>query len=305
MDSLAGRPDTKVAVDATLTGRPAGHGTVISPGLSTPRQSGTEFMLKLDGTAKSSGTTIQSVSRAIKLLMGVAQSTDGLQAKEAADHLGLSVPTAYHLLNTMAGEGMLFKDASKRYRLGPAAAAIAHGVSAEDVVPAYFTQALRELASATGETAYLSAWSNRQIRVLETIEGAHAVRVGNLAVGYTDNIHTRASGKVLLAFAREDFRAAVLDSMSFTKLTAETITLRSDFISQLEAVRNEGVAYDHQEFAVGVDCVAAPIWVGGSVVAAFTVSVPSSRFQETRAEVVAAVKRAARKAGSLGEASTT
>ncbi|NMR30527.1 IclR family transcriptional regulator [Arthrobacter sp. SF27] len=258
-------------------------------------------MLKSKEVAdKSGGTTIQSVSRALKMLLAVAQSSNGLLAKEAAERFGLSVPTAYHLLNTMAREGMLFKDTAKKYHLGPAAAVIAQSVAATDVVPEHFSLVLRDLARTTGETAYLSAWSHQQIRVLETIEGAHAVRVGNLAVGYADHLHSRASGKVLLAFAPEDFRAAVLDSLSFDRLTPNTITSRKAFTEELQRVAEEGVAYDNQEFALGVDCIAAPIWVSGSVIGAFTVSVPSPRFVETKTEVLEAVKAAALKAGTLG-----
>ena len=59
------------------------------------------------------------------LLRAVATSADGLQAKEVARQFGLSLPTAYHLLNTLDSEGMLFKDERRRYLIGPKASVIA------------------------------------------------------------------------------------------------------------------------------------------------------------------------------------
>ncbi|MFJ6453909.1 helix-turn-helix domain-containing protein [Paenarthrobacter sp. NPDC091669] len=44
-----------------------------------------------------SGTRIQSVSRAARLLLAVASNDDGLTVEEVASRFDLSTPTSYHL----------------------------------------------------------------------------------------------------------------------------------------------------------------------------------------------------------------
>jgi len=121
---------------------------------------------------------------------------------------------------------------------------------------------------------------------LATAEGAHAVRVVGLDAGYSNNIHARASGKLLLAFASADVRNAAIEQMRFVPLTPNTITNKKDFLQELEAIRERGYSFDRQEFQLGVDCVCFPIFQSEHVVACITVSSPSTRFVDTEKDLI-------------------
>lgn len=244
-------------------------------------------------------TTIQSVRRASQLLLAVAHAPDGISAKQAATQFELTLPTAYHLLATLAAEGLVVKDSRRQYLLGPRAAVIAAAVSRDTRAPEYYLDPLRELATSTGETAYLSAWRNGAITVLQSIEGQHAVRVSGLAPGYDENFHARASGKLLLAFAPAADRDRLLSGRSLIALTANTITDVPTLLTELDVVRRDSLAYDRAEFRDGVDCVAAPITEDGAVVACFTVSAPSDRWTLESERLVTAVRLAAERASNL------
>jgi DNA-binding IclR family transcriptional regulator len=273
----------------------------IPQGRGRAADSGTPPILEIvSDAAKPTGkTTIQSVSRASRLLLAVAASPDGLSAKAASEHFGLSMPTTYHLLTTLAAEGLLVKDARRHYMLGPRAAVIAAAVSRDNRAPEYYLQPLRDLAAATGETAYLSAWRNGSIAVLQTVEGAHAVRVAGLTAGYGDNVHARASGKLLLAFASPADRERTLSVKPLRALTTNTITDRSLLEKEFEKIRRERISFDHGEFFEGVDCVSAPITEDGFVVACYAVSVPSARWATEQEQIVNEVQRAAEKVSNL------
>jgi IclR family transcriptional regulator, acetate operon repressor len=244
-------------------------------------------------------TTIQSVTRAARLLLKVAASPDGISAKTAAKELGLSLPTTYHLLTTLTAEGLLAKDSRRFYMLGPRAAVLAAAVQRDTRAPEYYMGPLRELAAATGETAYLAAWRNGAITVLQTIEGARAVRVAGLATGYADNIHARASGKLLMAFAPPADRERLLASTPLRSLTCNTITDRDQLDAELQKIRAEGLAYDLCEFNESVYCVSAPIIEASVVVGCYTVSMPSERWPTQREHTVRAVQVAAKAASNL------
>jgi DNA-binding IclR family transcriptional regulator len=51
---------------------------------------------------------------------------------------------------------------------------------------------------------------------------------------------------------------------------------------ELGRVRVSGIAYDREEAALGSCCVAAPVIVQGSTVAALSLSVPIGQFQPER-----------------------
>lgn len=225
--------------------------------------------------------------------MLVADRPDGVTASEAASHQGLALPTAYHLLNTLAAEGLLAKDSRRRFALGPRVALLADAYMRAEEPAEYLTTALRTIADETLETAYLTAWRNDEIRVLASCEGANAVRVAQVKRGLYEHPHARATGKLLLAFASAERRAAVLARHPRVPVTASTIVDEAAFERELEAIRRHGYAEDRDEFVDGISCVAAPVLVGGVPIAVFTVSAPSGRFARQPERLRDAVMRAA------------
>jgi IclR family acetate operon transcriptional repressor len=252
-----------------------------------------------DGDKANGKTTIQSVTRAARLLLAIAASPGGLPAKAAAEEFGLPLPTVYHLLTTLTAEGLLAKDSRRYYVLGPRAAVLAAAVQRDTRAPEYYMGPLRDLAAVTGETAYLAAWRNGAITVLQTIEGARAVRVAGLATGYADNIHARASGKLLMAFAPAADRERLLATTPLRPLTSKTITDGDQLEAELQKIRSERLAFDLCEFNESVYCVSAPIVEASVVVGCYTVSMPSERWPTQREHIVRAVQHAAESASNL------
>lgn len=241
---------------------------------------------------------IQSVSRASRILLAVASEPDGMTAKGVAAAFGLALPTTYHLLSTLTFEGLLAKDGQRRYVVGPKAAVIAHAMMRDAAPPQAYVRALRRLAETTGEMAYLSAWRRGRIEVLDTVAGVHAVAVGAIDTGFYGNPHARATGKLLLAFADDVVREAVLRANPLRALTPHTITDEARLCEELERIRAAGYAYDREEYAEGVTCVSAPITEAGVVVAALTISAPTARFLAHEETYVAEAVRWAREASS-------
>jgi IclR family transcriptional regulator, acetate operon repressor len=216
--------------------------------------------------------------------MLLARHPSGCTAADAAGELGLTVPTTHHLLNTLAAEGFAVKSSQRRYALGPRIAVLADGF-VQQAVPDYLARPLRELAERTEETAYLATWSDGEVRVLASMEGAQAVRVAEVERGPYRHAHARATGKLMLAFARPEARAAYLAAHPPERLTAATIVTPDELERELAAIRERGYSEDREEFVEGVSCVSVPFLVDGVVVAAFTVSAPAHRYDRSRAEL--------------------
>ncbi len=98
---------------------------------------------------------MQSAARALSILSAVAASSYGLTAAEIAEEVGLKIATTYHLVHTLIGEGFLVSSGERRYRLGFRVGGLVDGFERQ-VVPADLVQFAQQLASTTGETAYVS-----------------------------------------------------------------------------------------------------------------------------------------------------
>jgi len=235
------------------------------------------------------GTQIQSASRAVQVLLTVADATDGRTAKEIAQRLDVPVSTAYHLLNTLVAEGFLVKESSRRFFLGPEIGTLSDAFLRQTSPPEYLRHAVVQLAEITEETAYVSTWRNGDSVVLACVEGSHAVRVSGLHSGSRGNAHARASGKVLLAYARSEILERFLLTNPLRALTENTIVSEVALRAELEMTRQRGYALDDEEFTLGVACVAAPAMAGETIVAALALSAPAERFRRRKRDLIDAV----------------
>jgi IclR family transcriptional regulator, acetate operon repressor len=242
-------------------------------------------------------TRIRSVGKAISILVWLAGQPEARSAKQIATALQLPIATAHHLLDTLAQDGMLYKDEHRLYHLGPSVGLLVDAFQRQNSPPEYLLAPLRRLAEEVGETTYLSVADGLDVVVMASVEGNQAVRVRGLHVGFRGAVHARGSGKLMLAYAGEERIGTYLGS-TLAPRTPNTIVDADALRAELAAIRARGYAFDDEEFTEGVSGVSAPVLQGEAPIAAYTISTPTERFRARRHDLTAAVVAAAAAASS-------
>jgi IclR family transcriptional regulator, acetate operon repressor len=236
---------------------------------------------------------IQSAVRTISILLAVAESPNGLKAKEIMERLGLSRQVTYHLIHTMHGTGIIRKNDKNRYVLGLAAVSIAEGFRRQLAPPEHLARRVRAIVAATGETAYAGGWVDGEIVALATARGETPVGAAQVPQGYSGHAHARAAGKLLLALVDPATREAYLENHPLERRTSKTITDPEELMRDFELIRARGYAVDNEEFHEGLQCLAVPVeGLGGRF--ALGISVPKGRFDKSFDTYLAALVNAAR-----------
>ena len=124
----------------------------------------------------------------------------------------------------------------------------------------------------------MTAWRNGKIEVVVTVSSSRPVRVAPLAHGSQNFAHARASGKIMLAYARPNLREEYLYANPLDAITPNTIDNVSALEKELDEILQKGYATDLEEFATDVSCLSVPVLASGHLIAALTVSAPTSRF---------------------------
>ncbi|HEX6516984.1 MAG TPA: IclR family transcriptional regulator [Nocardioidaceae bacterium] len=220
-----------------------------------------------------------------------------LQPPEVATRLGLSQPTAYRLMKSMAEHGLLDHD-SGGYRLG---VVLLHlGARVTDGLNLYHLARphLEWLRDTTAENAELHLLHGHTRVPIEVVASPQNLRpMGQVGVPFP--VHVGASSKVLLAWLspRERHSLAAAshradpDAAPFDDATWE---------EELALTRQRGWAESDGEREHGVSAIAAPVRDhAGAVVAAMVLSGPTIRFTDP------AVRAAAREATVLAAARTS
>ncbi len=239
------------------------------------------------------GTVLQTLLRGLAVLDAVAERDGTATAKTLARQLGLSQGTCYHLLRTLRHDGYVVRLPGGQFDVGPRGAALATNIGLRTGPSPDISAILTRLHNKTRETAFVCGWYHGALHRQQVIAGLHSLTVKNLEVGYVGNMHARASCLVILAQLDESHVRTMFEGVELTQLTPNTITTYDALIAELNSVRRKGYALDIEAFEADICCVAAPFFDANNAPAgSFTVSVPVSRFAQTRNSLINEVREA-------------
>ena len=246
-------------------------------------------------TAVTVAGSLQSVTRAMRLLELVAAHRDGVSAKQAAEQLEMALPSVYHLLATLTGSGYLMHRAhDHRYVLGYRVRLLEQGLVRQLTVPPLVAAAIRQTHKDADAAAYYAVYRSVEVVVAHVVDSQRRPRVQVLDVGFHEATHATAFGKVMLAAMDPPRRAEYLAAAGLRAITTRTITDRAELEAHLSQIRESGVALEVGEFQDGLSCLASPVRSSaGVVVGSVAISLPSAEFTKRRWPVERAVRHAA------------
>jgi DNA-binding IclR family transcriptional regulator len=218
---------------------------------------------------------VQSLERAFAILDEIARHSAGVTA--IAERVQLPKSTVARLLATLEAVGAVERFEGTRWRIGPGVAALSSAVSPERNLVAVARPVLAGLVAELGEDAGLGLPDGNGILYVDQVESDNPVQVRNWS-GIRAPMHAVPSGLVLLAEWPEDALTAYLGA-KLAALTRRTVTDASRLRARLAKIRKLGYAWGLEEFAEGIDSVAAPVRdARGKAIAAIHVHGPAYRF---------------------------
>ena len=235
------------------------------------------------GPQGTKSTMIQSLQRGLGILELVARNETGVTMAEVSREIGLHTSTTFHLLRTLTNLGYLVQnETTKQYRLGSKVFGLATSACTEVQLLQISASLLTEMAHQTGDTSHLAIFDHGEVILINRVEGNSPVGLSE-RVGIPRPAHCSALGKVLLAHITQAEMEAYLSRHELTPFTPRTITTPSLLRKELARVRKQGYAFDDEELAQGIRCLAAPVRnFADQVVAAIGISSPVWRFGPDR-----------------------
>lgn len=243
--------------------------------------------------------TIQSVAHALDVMEQFTADAEELGVTDLSKRLKLHKNNVFRLLATLESRGYIEQNkATDNYRLGLRCLRLGQRFVAQMGLLRQARPVLVDLSQATRETACVAILRSGMAIPLDVAETEQPIRVV-LRVGDPVPLHCTAAGKVHLAFADEEVRAALPETLP--KWTEKTIVDRALLSTQLKKISESGYAVDLGEQIEDVRSIAAPVRdYTRLVVATIGISGPAYRLSQERIEkeVAPAVVRAARELSS-------
>ncbi len=221
---------------------------------------------------------IQSLDRGLQLLEVVAREPEQLTLNELAARFSMDKSSIFRLLATLAGRGYVRQEqGSKKYRLGYRILELAGDLYRDLKIVEEARPYLKELSAGIRETAHLAVHSDGKMIFIDREMSDRIIGV-NTHVGRREPLHCTALGKVLLSAFSEEELESFVGRKGLPKYTPNTITNVEDLKTELQKIRQQGYAFDNEEFREGIRCLASLVYDYRDVaVCAVGISGPDSR----------------------------
>lgn len=231
----------------------------------------------MGSTNRNEGTqrTIQSVEASLEILTTLVEEGP-MTITEVAEELDRSPSNVLAHLTTLerrefaVEENNEYRPGLRYYDIGEKAKH-GYGIFQHGREPA------DQLADDIGEYVWLMVEEHGKAYYLYKTGGEQAVESGAYTLGSSWPLNTTAGGKVVLAHMDDEAVDAVIDRHGLGSMTPNSITDREELKSELDTIREEGIAFDDEEAAVGIRSVAAPVRGVDGLIGTITVSGPASR----------------------------
>ncbi|MCH3923009.1 IclR family transcriptional regulator [Limosilactobacillus sp.] len=217
--------------------------------------------------------------KARQILDYLASTTEAPTLSELDEHLNISKPTIYKIIQTLEYCGYvrtIVNGDQKTYRLGTVFLHYAQTVNDSIDIVEIATPFLKTLRDQTAETVNLGIEQDDKIVLLSKMESTHSIKLVSV-IGGTMNMYSSAMGKALLATYSPQHLANYFQRVHFERLTPNTIVDQTALQRDLAAVRERGYAIDNVENQPGVYCLGFAIVAHHRTYGAFSISTPEFR----------------------------
>jgi DNA-binding IclR family transcriptional regulator len=208
-----------------------------------------------------------AVVRALDIMVFMANHPRSYGATELSRCLKIPKNTVSRILLSLAEREFAVQDAATGgYQLGTRVFTLGMSLYTRFELRRRARSHLEWLCRETQETCQIHVPHGDKVLVLDTVSPDVQFYFRVVPGGLLD-YHPNAFGKCILAFRPVEEVRKILP-VRMEALTPNTIVLRSEFLAQLEETRKTGLAYDNEEYIMGVFCIGAPVFdAEGNVVA--------------------------------------
>jgi DNA-binding IclR family transcriptional regulator len=173
-------------------------------------------------------------------------------------------------------EGFVRQAPSGRLRIGPALVGLA--VSSRSDLRHEVGPYLERLSRKLRETVDLTVLDAGEALFIDQYAARRTLRIVS-QIGARFPLHAAANGRALLAALTDEEERGLLPQR-LAAFTENTISGRRALLAELDEVRANGLAYDHEEYTMGICAVAAVVRDAAGTLAAVGVVVPVARFSD-------------------------
>ena len=214
----------------------------------------------------------QSLDRALELMEMLAKNGGGMNVSDISKTLGITRVTASSMVQSLLQRNYIEKDAiTGKFYIGYKFLDLAQVYRYRYPFLYAAEEYVRNMAEKLGIRINICVLKPPGVAVV--LLSKDVSLLPKMIMGYVFPAYASASGKVLLAFSSNELVETWIDEMEFVRYTSHTIDSKEKLRKELEQIRAQDIAFEHEELMLQRCCIAAPIRdISGQVIASVSFS---------------------------------
>jgi DNA-binding IclR family transcriptional regulator len=255
--------------------------------------------------SKDNKNSIPAVERAMDIMALLASHDEPISFEDLLKITGLPRSSVFRLLSTLEKTGFVEKtdkDGATKWKIGKLLIKIGLDELTKMDLRTEALPVMKWLSDEADEYVQLGVLFKGKVMYIE-----HIKRLKKLSMyaelGSLLHVNISAAGMVLTSHLSPTLIDKILQEDTLPQNTAKTITSPHRFKSYLATVQEQGYAVDDEMYAIGIRCIAAPVYdyAGNNVAAVgisgLAVNITEANVKEKAALVMEAAQRISKRLG--------
>lgn len=218
---------------------------------------------------------IQSIINASKI-MDFINERGQAGVREISKNLEIPKSTVFRILKSLEEVDYIVSTSDDEYAIGYKINNYKPGLNEDKLLINYSKEILKEYAELMGESINLAINQYNKAYNIVYADGEYYTLQANMPP--ESDLYCSSTGKIFLSYMDDDNLKKYFRK-NLEKRTINTITKLDDFLNEKEKILKDNISYDKEEYEYGLSCIATPIKKDGKVIAAISISGPTSRLK--------------------------
>lgn len=205
---------------------------------------------------------VPAVDKCFAVMDLFAKTEKPLGISEISRQLALNKSTVFNLVYTLTDLDVLEEVDHNKFGFGYRFYALANAAGKRSELIHIVRPYLERINRETKLSAFLGVRSELRSVLIDKVDSAYNIRISS-EIGMQMPLLAGAGIKAMLSLLTENEVEDLLGGVQFKKYTPNSIVEKSAYISEINDVRHQGIAYDREEYIEGMMAAAVPIKAPG------------------------------------------
>jgi IclR family KDG regulon transcriptional repressor len=201
---------------------------------------------------------VPAIDRCFAILQFFARSKRPLGISEIARELGLYKGTVFNAVHTLSSLDILEQDEGGKFRFGTTLYMLGNTAGRQSELIQTVHPYLEKINRKTKLSAFLGIRAGLNAVIIDKVDAANDVKISS-EVGMRLPLLAAASGKALLSLLPDETIDRILSENNLEPYTPHSITDKDFYKNEIIKLRDEGIAFEDQEYIQGIVAFAVPI----------------------------------------------